>query len=334
MLQLVAASALGIAAASALFLAILVGRRVLLAGRAARRAEAHERLLPLALALADGEAPNVELGRRDQELLADTLGALARRVRGDSRERIAEYFRGSPALRHELAALSARSAWRRAEAAARLGDMGSATAAPALRDALDDDDRDVRTAVARSLGRLGDGDAAPALVQRLVDGRLPRASAAQALVTLGSEAVPELLPLVRHEQAGVRAVSIQLLGLLGSSEEAGVAEEALRDPAAEVRAAASGALARIGRPASAAPLRRALADRVPLVAAAAAEALGELGAGEAVTALTEMARGGGFDAARAAAAALARIDPDALRVAAAVPGAGAHLHEAADLLEV
>jgi hypothetical protein len=44
-----------------------------------------------------------------------------------------------------------------------------------------------------------------------------------------------------------------------------------------------------------------------------------------------IARTDRFRPARAAAQAVAAIDPAALRAAAAEPGAGAHLHEAADL---
>ena len=67
------------------------------------------------------------------------------------------------------------------------------------------------------------------------------------------------------------------------------------------------------------------------VRAAAAHALGQLDAGTAVPKLLEVARTDVFRPARAAARAAARIDPGALRAAAAQPGAGPYLQEAADL---
>jgi hypothetical protein len=50
--------------------------------------------------------------------------------------------------------------------------------------------------------------------------------------------------------------------------------------------------------------------------------------------LLQQAREDRFEAARAAAQALARVDPAALLEAAEEPDAGPHLHEAADLIRV
>jgi HEAT repeat protein len=334
LLEFLALSAFVLAAVSAVFLALLVGRRVTLARREEEFAAARARLLPFALALVEGTetAPASRLSRRDEEVLADLLGELSRRLRGDSRERIAAHFRGSSALRNELAALSSRRTWKRATAASRLGDMAAVSALPALREALDDPERDVRSAVARSLGLLGDVVSAPRLVQRLADGSVPRGLTAHALMTIGPEALPALGELLLHEDSAIRAVAVRLLGLLGGAPDAGAAEAALVDPAAEVRAAAADSLARIGSPASALRLRTALGDRIGFVAAAAATALGELRDVESAPALVELARGRDFEVARAAAEALARIDPVALRHAAEASDAGPHLHEAADLL--
>jgi len=333
-LELLALSAFVLAAVSAVFLALLVGRRVALARREQEFAAARARLLPLALALVEGTetVPAGQLSRRDEEVLADLLGELSRRLRGDSRVRIAGHFRGSAALRHELAALSSRRTWKRASAASRLGDMAAVSALPALREALDDEERDVRSAAARSLGLLGDVVSAPRLVQGLADGSIPRGLTAHALMTIGPEALPALGELRRHEDSSVRAVAVRLLGLLGGAADAGAAGAALVDPAAEVRAAAADSLARIGSPASAIRLRAALDDRIGFVAATAATALGELRDVESVPRLAELARRPEFELARAAAEALAKIDAAALRRAADQRDAGAHLHEAADLL--
>jgi HEAT repeat protein len=332
-LEFLALSAFVLASVSAVFLALLVGRRVTLARREEEFAAARTRLLPVALALVEGTTvPATALSGRDEEVLADLLGELSRRLRGDSRARIAAHFRGSPALRHELASLSSRRTWKRATAASRLGDMAAASALPALREALEDEERDVRSAAARSLGLLGDAVSAPRLVQRLADGSLPRGLTAHALMTIGPAALAALGELLRHEDSAVRAVAVRLLGLLGDASHAGDAEAALVDPAAEVRAAAAESLARIGSPVSAERLRTALGDRIGFVAAAAATALGELRDVASAPALAELARGQDFELARAAAVALSKIDPAGLREAAGSPDAGPHLHQAADLL--
>jgi HEAT repeat protein len=332
-LQLLALSSFVLAALSTAFLSLLVGRRVLLARRAEEIAEARARVLPIAFGLIEGTDPApARLLRRDEEVLAETLGELSRGLRGDARTRIAAHFEGSAALERELASLRSRRPWRRAAAASRLGDMAVASTIPVLREALDDGERDVRAAAARSLGLFGDVASAPAIVEQLADGRLPRGLAAHALMTVGPDVLPALHAQIGHEDSNVRAVAVRLAGLLGGADEAEAAEAALVEPAADVRAAAAETLARIGSPASAVRLRAALGDRIGFVAAAAATALGELRDPESGPGLAQLARSADFELARAAAEALARIDPDALRREAALPEAGPHLQEAADLL--
>jgi HEAT repeat protein len=68
------------------------------------------------------------------------------------------------------------------------------------------------------------------------------------------------------------------------------------------------------------------------VRASAAHALAAVGDPDAVPSLLRVARTDRFDAARAAAQAAARLDPAAVRTAAADDEAGPHLREAADLL--
>jgi HEAT repeat protein len=106
----------------------------------------------------------------------------------------------------------------------------------------------------------------------------------------------------------------------------------LRDPAAAVRVASAIALGRLGAGEAGDALTRALEDRVPAVRAAAALALGQTGNRDAVEALLPVARSDAFEPARAAAQALARIDPPRVLEVAAEPDAGPHLREAADLL--
>lgn len=332
MLDVLAAVALALALLSALFVALLVGRRITLARRERTRQAAVERLLPVALELVEGERESPPpLGRSDQVVLAAVLGEYARVLKGAARENIGAYFRGSTALRHELSALGSRRAWRRATAAYLLGDMASRSAVPALLGALDDRSREVRTAAARSLGRLQAVGAVEPIVHALAARTVPRSIAGQALLDLGAPALPGLRGLLDTGDAATRAVAAELLGLLGGAGDSGVLTARLEDPAAEVRAKAARALGRVGAAAAAAALRDALDDRVPFVRVAAAAALGELRDREAVPALLRIARSDGFDEAHAAARALLAIDPELVAREAKRPGAGPHLHEAADL---
>jgi HEAT repeat protein len=324
--------ALAFLATALLLLVVLATRRTVLARRDRRQAEAERRVRPLAIALVEGQAGELpSLSSADQAVLADVLGRYSRQLTGDANARIAAFFPGKPAARAALGELRHRRMWRRAAAAYRLGDMADTEAAPVLLSALDDGRREVRAAAARSLGRLGIVDAALPLVEALVSRRVPSGVAAQALVELGSAAVPELRRIAAHPEPQIRAAAVTLIGLVGDSRDGPSAARALEDPSAEVRRAAAETLGRIGGARAEAPLSAALSDRIHFVRAAAAAALGALDSEAAVPQLLEIARTDRFRPARAAAQAVARIAPRELAAAAAEPGAGPHLHEAADL---
>lgn len=335
MITFVTWSAVILAGAAALSVCVLVARRLLLA-RADRRAlDAEERLRPVALSLLDGQA--VELGglsRRDGEVLCLLLSRLGRNVRGASTGRIAEFLEREGWVDRQLRSLSSSRPWRRATAAYVLGDMGSQRPVPDLLSALEDSQRDVRSAAARSLGRLRAASAVEPLVRALVDGRIPRSVAGQALLAIGPAALPALHGLQTAPAAETRAFAVELVGLLGGAGDGAVLVDRLRDTSAEVRAKAARALGRLGAEEGAAELRAALDDRVPFVRVVAATALSEIGDPAAVPVLLRIAREDRFEPARAAARALGRLDPVALKKGASARGAGPHLCEAADLLRL
>jgi HEAT repeat protein len=289
---------------------------------------AEARLEPLALALVNGEEIET-VDTRDAGILAGLLSRYARQLTGDSRSALAGYFERSGSVDREVAALSDRHAWRRAAAADLLGAIGSERAIGALRDALGDGSRDVRTAAARSLGRLRSAAAAEDLVRVFVTADVAHGVAGQALLGLGTAAVPALRALTRREDPALREAAVELLGLLGEAADSPLLVARLRDSAAEVRASAARTLGRLAAEDAAAALRDALDDRVPFVRAAAARALGEIGGRDAAPALLALARSDHYDAAQAAARALARVDPKLL-AAAANEGFGQHVLEAAD----
>jgi HEAT repeat protein len=324
---LLATVAVGLGAAAALFVLLLVSRRLLLARRERVAGELEVRVRPLALALLDGEGVPfaAALGTEEARALGRVLVRYGRQVRGGGQERISAFFADRGYVAEALGNLQARRAWRRAAAASALGDMGAASATGELLRALHDPSRDVRAAAARALGRLGATDAAPALVRTLASGAVSRVTAGQALLALGPAAVEAMRPMISGDDAAVRATAIEIIGLAGDGTESPLLIARLQDPSAGVRAAACGALGRLGAEEAAEALRRTLGDRIPFVRAAAADALGQIGDQQALTALAIQAHRDAFEPAAAAARALGRIAPRAAALAAAAPGAGPHL---------
>jgi len=319
-----------VAVAFVLLVALAV-RRVVLARRDRRQLDAERRVRPLAIALIeDDEADLPSLSEYDQQALADVLARYSRKLSGEAGTRIGAYFRTSAALRAALGELRSMHAWRRATAAYRLGDMCCPEVAPELEAALDDKRQDVRASAARSLGRLGIVDAANPIIEQLVAGRLPYGVAGEALVVLGPAAVPELRRISEDAAPSVRATALTVIGFVGDASDSDVALGALRDPSAEVREAAAEALGRIGAHDAEVELEGRLDDRVRGVRAAAATALGQIDARPALPKLLELARTDIFRPARAAARAVAHIDPTALERAARESDASRHLQEAAD----
>jgi HEAT repeats len=334
-LTVVAWSALALTALSVLFVLLLAVRRFALAKEARRHLAAEHRLQPLALALASGEDASIgALDAENAEVVASLLGRYVRQVRGQGRTGIAAFFEERGFVEREIGKFRSLRTWKRARAAHLLGDMGSDRAVAPLLAALGDSRRDVRAAAARSLGTLQCAEAVEPLVEALVEGRVPRAVAGQALLTIGASSRDRLRGLVPHPDPEVRAVAIELLGLVGDASDAELVAAHLRDSAAEVRAKAGRALGRLGAEEEVENLRRALGDRIPFVHATTAIALGMLGDREAGPALLEQARQDHFDPAHAAAYALAGADPALLWDAARRLGQGPHVAEAADVTAV
>src|SRR5829696_2840500 len=138
-------ASLGLAFAATLFVLVLVLRRVMLSREERERRAVEERLRDHALALVDGDAVELPpIGRREAAVFAAMLARYARQLAGEPREHIARFFESGGHIQHQAGALRSRRVWKRAAAAATLGDMGSPAAIPALIDALDDRERDVR----------------------------------------------------------------------------------------------------------------------------------------------------------------------------------------------
>jgi hypothetical protein len=323
---------LALAAVNLLLLAVLLGRRPWVNRTDRRRQAAVERIRPAVLAFIDGDAgAGDDLEGAEAEAFGALLGRYARSLRGEARERITGWFEEHGAVDRELGRLRDRRAWRRAEAAFVLGDMGSKAAVPGLVTALQDGSRDVRAAATRSLGRLQAGEAIVPAIEAAIERRVPRSVVTAAAIELGPSVVPHLVPLFGHERPAVRSAAAELHGLLDVSGNAQPLIQALRDPSPEVRTAAALALERVADDSATQALLETLADDDASVRAAAAAALGTIGGDETVDALLQVAQRDAFEPARAAAHAAARIDPARVRTAADVAAAGPFLAEAADL---
>jgi HEAT repeat protein len=307
--------------------------RVLVARRERVVRAARERMRPVALEIVyEDERPDLSgLDTQELEALSTLVERYGKRLRGDSRTLLAEFFEASGAVERQRDTLRRGRGWKRATAAFSLGDMGAASAVPDLITALDDRDQAVRIAAARSLGAIGATEAVPPLVDSLSSERVPWLMGGHALISIGSASAPALREHAADESSPLRARAIELLGFVGDAGDASALLGALSSESSDLRERAARALGRLGARDAVEALRHALADPVPAVAAAAAASLGAIGDRGAVDALLELARTGRHDPARAAAQAAASLDPRRVDLAANEPGAGDHLGEAADL---
>jgi HEAT repeat protein len=330
-----AIAALALSACSVAMLAVLVVRRWYVASREVRRRTMEDRLKGVALELLhEGVTPPAELTVEEKGALADLLGRYARAVRGETRDRIVDYFSREGTIDRELSVLAeARLSWRRATAAFRLGDIANESAASALIAALGDRDRDVRIAAVRSLGRLRVTDAGGPLVAAAAEQRAPDALVRWALLQIGAPLLPELRSLLTSPEERERAAALGLIALLGGPADARDAEERLRDSSALVRAQAARALGRLGSDRNLPGLLGALEDRIPAVRAAAAISLGYLRDPRALGGLGEHVRRDQFDVARECARAMVRVDQGAAAEQAIATGS-VQLREAVDLAAV
>jgi hypothetical protein len=324
-----------LAAAGWIAVSTLAVRRLLVARADNRRLQLEGRLRPFVLSLLEGDKVNLNaLGDDEIAVFLALVGRFGRNLRGRSRTRLATFFEREGEVHRQLSLLESSRDWRRAAAAFALGDMASSWSGPALRAALEDPEREVRSAAARSLGRLGDPGAVEPLVRAVGEGRIPRSVGGQALLAIGEPALPPLRALLSAPDAAARVLAVDLVGFLGDASDGARLTERLHDSSAEVRARAARALGRVGAEQGVVQLRARLADRVPFVRVAVAHALGAVGDTGAVPDLMRVAKTDSFDPARAAAAAASRLDAAEVRRAAAMPDAGQHLREAVDLLEV
>ncbi len=216
-------------------------------------------------------------------------------------------------------------------AAQALEDIGPG-AVPALIQALEHKNKDVRRRAARTLASIGSeaASAIPVLIRVLEDEHAGEA-AAYALSRIGPEAVPYLVQSLNNRYPNARANAAWALGRIGAlgyldpvvaGTVVSTLIQALRDKSPIVRANAAGALGTIGPKATKGVpvLIWTLRDESPRVCANAAYALGKIGPGaiKGIPALIRASRDENPSVRGNAVWALGRIDPFS----------GVHFHKA------
>jgi HEAT repeat protein len=231
---------------------------------------------PVEACVLEGEPlPRVPSGELDA--LLDVVLRYMNIVRGRDADRLTDCLAEQGVVADLLQSLQARPAWRRADAADKLGRLRLRAAVPCLTAALDDPSEDVRTVAARGLAAIRDPAAVPALARALADpSRWTLSLIAENLMAMGPSAVPPLLELLSGDEHNVRVAVVQVLGEIRDPAATPALIEILREDDLNLRAQAAAALGKLGGPDAERALLAALEDPEWQVRAQAAKALGRV----------------------------------------------------------
>lgn len=168
--------------------------------------------------------------------------------------------------------------WTRAHAVRVLGELRVPVSVPAVLQALEDRDPDVRNVAARALSRMNLQATDEALVALL--GRHEQAVSARIAamcIEIGQRTAPLLIQVLRDGSPKARFWAARILGEIKEGSAAAPLGEALQDPEPDVRSASARALGVIADRSAVPLLQAALLDPIWFVRAHAAEALGRIG---------------------------------------------------------
>lgn len=305
---------LGLAGTAVLMMLILVVRRTWIDRRAARRAERRQHLIAEVLTAIDPETAGAAVAVAsdgDRRLLAEIGRELMDIMRGQDRGRLLAVMEKAGVVAVALADMRARSAHRRADAAAFLAPFDREDCRAALLDALERDANPaVRIAAAFGLVEWGALPPLPRLVAALKAVGALRSRRVMSLfrklalrvpaelAELGAgdpdpamlvlildglaqaghlDALPLMLAATAHANLDVRAEAFRALAQLGHPAAEPAIAGGLDDPAWPVRAQAALCVGKIGIAGLADRLLTLLDDGEWWVRYRAAEALAELG---------------------------------------------------------
>lgn len=272
----------GVGAFFAILLTIIIvskaWREIVEARLRRRRAE----LEPAFFRYLVGKGPIAEflprpIARGERPLVEEVFFELGRVVKGSVHDRARDAFEQLGFVDHYLSNIRSRRWWTRAEAAEKLGLMGSEKATTALIEHMTDPVPEVRVRAARALGNIRTSEALRPLVLALNDpGRWSAIRVAGILIGAGDESVQILLGEFYRLPQHARISAIDIFGRIRSLKAIGLLRDLLRHKDADTRARAAFALGSIGDPTSAPYLSAALSDSAWFVRAMAAKALGRL----------------------------------------------------------
>ena len=280
------------------------------------RAEVTKAFRPVLVQIVAADSPDPALmrglallGRRRWAALEPDLLRFMTKVRGASRQALADLLRQRGTAEGARRHLTSLVASRRARAAYTLGLIGAGGAAPGLRNMLHDRSALARRAAADALGRLGDPASATDVLASLSSRRpVPAPVVGGAVLRLGPGAADAVTSALSDPDPAVSELAAELAGRLGALKAEPALREMLVCGPARVRVAAADALGRLGLPGAidallvaagtgqrelrvaslhalghigdqgaASSVGLLLSDADPKVAAAAADALLELG---------------------------------------------------------
>ncbi len=190
-------------------------------------------------------------------------------------------FASLPLAAREANCLRSRRWETRLRAAERLGYLGDPSAAPVLREALNDEVLAVRFAAARSLRALDGAESIePVLLAFDLPGEMNQRRVAEILFDFGPVAVDPLLAVAANKDGrhsdNVVDVSVRVLGMLRATQASPVVRPLLQSPEFRVRLNAVRALGQIGDHSAVPDIARLAADPAWEVRNAAVQALGQL----------------------------------------------------------
>lgn len=205
------------------------------------------------------------LDRRRWSALEPDLLRFMAKVRGASRQVLADLLERRGTTERACRRLASRVAWRRAGAAHTLGLIGARGASAELRNMLSDRSALARRAAADALGQLGDATSAAPLLASLSSRRpVPAPVVGGAVLRLGPGAVDAVTSALSHPDPAVNELAAELAGRLGALKAGPALREMLVSGPAPARVAAASALGRLGLPGA--------TDALLVVAVAAAAA--------------------------------------------------------------
>ncbi len=224
--------------------------------------------------------------RRDWPVIEQIFFDLRRIARGSVSERAREAFERLGIVDHYLSQIGSRRWWQRAEAAEKLGLIGSEKATPALIERMSDPMPEVRLRAAQALGNIGTAESLRPLVVALRDaGRWSAIRVAGMLISAGDDAVDVLLEEFQGLPDAAKVSAIDIFGRIKSLRGTRLLRELLNDPHPDLRARSAYALGMIGDPTAAPLLAECLKDGEWAVRAMAAKALGRLRESGSIAAL-------------------------------------------------